>query len=112
MPSRRAKLVVTKRADEFYLSTRWKSFVASVIRERGRRCEACGKTREDDGALVKLAADHTVERLDGGEDFDRRNIKLLCRCSGGNGRPHTDGERGSCHPRKTATARADRLSLL
>ncbi|MBM3578790.1 MAG: HNH endonuclease, partial [Alphaproteobacteria bacterium] len=111
-PSARSKLVIRKRTDEFYLSRAWKDFVAALIKERGRRCEGCGKTREDDGSFVRLIADHKIERQDGGADFDKANIQLLCCRAGGDGRPHADGDRGGCHPRKTARAKADRLSLL
>ncbi|CCJ07085.1 HNH endonuclease domain protein [Methylocystis sp. SC2] len=111
-PSRAGKLVVRKRADEFYLSKAWKDFGAGIIKARGRRCESCGKTREADGTPVKLVVDHTIERLDGGDDLDPGNVKLMCVREGGNGQPHADGVLGCCHPRKTAQARADRLRLL
>jgi 5-methylcytosine-specific restriction protein A len=111
-PSARSKVVVRKRTDEFYASKAWKEMVSALIKERGRRCENCGKTREDDGTFVRLIADHTIERRDGGDDLDHRNIKLMCSRAGGNGRPHVDGSRGGCHPRKTAQAKADRLCLL
>lgn len=65
---------------------------------RGQRCEACGKTRDDDGRSVRLIADHIVERRDGGADFDPANIQLLCI------RLNADGQ-GGCHNRKTTVAR-------
>jgi 5-methylcytosine-specific restriction protein A len=111
-PSRRAKLMVRKRADSFYLSKQWRDLVRRLIAKRGRMCERCGKTREDDGSPVRLIGDHRVERNDGGADMDERNVELLCSAAGGNGRPHPDGKRGACHARKTSDARADRLALL
>ncbi len=111
-PSRAGKLVIRKRTDEFYLSKAWRDFGAAIVKARGRRCEFCGKTREADGSPVKLVVDHIVERLDGGDDLDAENAKLMCVREGGNGRPHEDGTLGCCHPRKTALARQDRLSLI
>jgi hypothetical protein len=101
--------VAEKRADPFYLTPEWRGFVCDVIRERGRRCETCGKTREDDGSPVRLIADHIVEISDGGAVFDKRNIGLKCTRAGGDGRTGPDGRRGGCHNRKTAEARAARM---
>lgn len=86
-----------KVADRFYKSPEWRNFVASLITVRGRRCEVCGKTHEDDGKPVRLIGDHTVERRDGGPDLEPANVKLMC---------------WSCHNAKTAQARARRLGRL
>jgi 5-methylcytosine-specific restriction endonuclease McrA len=97
-----------KVAESFYKTDRWRALVASIKAERGRRCEACGKTREPDGSPVKLILDHIIERRDGGADYDRGNLQLLCTAVGGNGRPHAGGTLGGCHNRKTARAKAER----
>lgn len=96
-------------AEPFYLSPAWRSLLVAIIGRRGRRCEACGKTHEDDGSVVKLVGDHTVERRDGGADLDEANIRLLCASIGGNGRPHSDGRLGGCHNRKTTKEKAKRF---
>lgn len=93
-----------KVAESFYKSERWRALVADIKAERGRRCESCGKTREDDGSPVRLILDHIIERRDGGADYDRSNLQLLCTAEGGNGRDR----RGGCHNRKTARAKAKR----
>jgi 5-methylcytosine-specific restriction protein A len=60
-----------KFAEQFYLSREWRSLVASVKRERGNYCQRCGSTH-------RVAADHIVERRDGGLELDASNIELLC----------------------------------
>ena len=75
----------------FYQSPEWRELKASVIRERGKRCEAKGC-----GAVGFVIADHIVEIRDGGAKLDRLNIKLLC---------------AKCHRRKTAKAKRARLGL-
>lgn len=79
-----------KTADAFYLSPEWRSLMASIIAERGRRCEDCGRTG------TRIFGDHIIEIKDGGPPLDRRNIR--CRC-------------GSCHSRKTAEERAKRMAI-
>jgi 5-methylcytosine-specific restriction protein A len=101
------KLEVRKGTDRFYLSPEWRALVSREIERRGRRCEACGKTAEDDGSPVRLVGDHRVERVDGGADLDPGNIELLCCRAGGNGARH-DGKIGNCHAAKTARARRAR----
>lgn len=100
-----------KKADPFYESSEWRSLRDTLLKRRGRRCERCGKTHEDDGAPVKLIGDHKAERRDGGPDLDPANVEFLCVAEGGDGRPHPDGRRGGCHNRKTAEARARRMGL-
>ena len=71
----------------FYLSPEWRSLMAEIIDERGRRCEACGRTG------CRVYGDHVVELQDGGARLDKRNIRLLC---------------GSCHTSKTNRAKVAR----
>ena len=80
-----------KTADAFYLSQEWRALMARLIKQRGRRCEQPGCGR----ANTRIFGDHIVELKDGGEPLDERNVRLLC---------------GSCHTKKTASARAARLS--
>jgi len=69
--------------------------MAEVIRERGRTCE----DKECDGAThgpgMRVFGDHIVEIRDGGPTLDKRNVMLRC---------------GAAHSRKTAAARATRLT--
>ena len=83
--------VADKRADPFYLSPEWRKLMAQIIAERGRRCEDCGRTN------TRIFGDHVHELKDGGAQLDKRNVRLRC---------------GSCHTRKTAAARAERLRAL
>lgn len=71
----------------FYRSPEWRALMASIIAERGRRCEDCGRTG------CRIFGDHVIELSDGGAALDRRNVRLRC---------------GSCHTAKTAAARAAR----
>lgn len=86
-----------KRADPFYLSPEWRSLVARLVRERGRRCEGpgCGRTHDAEGAPIRVFGDHVVELKDGGAPLDPANVRLLC---------------GACHSAKTARARAARMA--
>lgn len=79
-----------KQADPFYLTAEWRSLMARLLSERGRRCEKCGRTD------CRIFGDHVVEIKDGGSTLDPRNIQLLC---------------GSCHSIKTAAARATRQGV-
>lgn len=90
--------------DQVLVSSAWQQLVDRLIRARGRVCQRCGKTHEDDGSPVKLIGDHIVERRDGGAELDPANVQLLCARRGGNGRAHADGKLGGCHARKTAEA--------
>jgi 5-methylcytosine-specific restriction enzyme A len=76
-----------KQTDPHYLSPQHRRWRADVLRRAGYRCEKCGA----DG---KLYADHIVELKDGGAPLDPANGRALCH---------------SCHQRKTAEARAERL---
>ena len=84
-----------KQADPFYLSKEWRALMAAIIKERGRRCQECGRTHNDDGRPVRLYGDHIVELRDGGAPLDPRNIQLL---------------HGACHTAKTVAARAKRMA--
>lgn len=76
-----------KTVDQFYTSPEWRALLAEIIRERGRRCEDCGKTN------TRIYGDHIHEIKDGGAPLDKRNVRLRC---------------GLCHGTKTAQARARR----
>jgi 5-methylcytosine-specific restriction protein A len=82
-----------KQADAFYLSADWRALIAHLLKQRGRRCEQCGRTRDRNGA-IRIFGDHVIELRDGGAPLDPRNCRLLC---------------GSCHTRKTVAERARRL---
>lgn len=89
-PSSSAKLKTIDRArrekkvESFYVSSAWKTFIARVIAQRGRRCEGCGAQG------CRIFGDHIRELTDGGEALEPSNIQLLC---------------GSCHTTKTAAAK-------
>lgn len=77
-----------KTADPELLAPQWRALVADLKRERGDRCEDCGRTG------TRIFGDHIVERQDGGAVLDRANIRLRC---------------GSCHGLKTAAERRKRM---
>ena len=83
-----------KTADPFYLSHEWRSLISGIIRDRGRRCEECGRTHDGTQA-IRIFGDHVVELKDGGAPLDPGNIRLLC---------------GSCHTTKTVRERARRIA--
>jgi hypothetical protein len=96
-PPRRAKLTVpAKVVDPFYQSAEWRALMASIIEERGARCEDPDHEPGRPRVGIRIFGDHIVERRDGGEPLDRRNILLRC---------------GSCHSRKTAAERARRYGM-
>ncbi|MBB2965207.1 HNH endonuclease signature motif containing protein [Methylobacterium sp. R2-1] len=74
----------------FYQSPEWRALRDGVTKQRGKRCEDCGRTG------TRIYCDHIVELQDGGAGLDETNIRLRC---------------GSCHTRKTANARARRHGL-
>lgn len=78
-----------KTAAPIYLSPEWRTLIAEIIDERGRRCEECG--RRD----CRIFGDHIVELQDGGATLDKLNVRLVC---------------GSCHSMKTAASRAIRIA--
>lgn len=75
---------------EFYQSPQWRSLRDTIIRERGRCCQRCGK----EGGRVYV--DHIDELRDGGAPLNRSNLQVLC---------------SSCHVIKSGEARARRLNL-
>ena len=81
---------VAKRAEQFYQSKEWMGLMRAIKRERGCACERCG-------AGGRIIGDHIVERKDGGAPLDRDNVMLMC---------------PPCHGRKTAKAKAARLTGL
>ena len=65
-----------KPVDPFYRTPEWRALGASMKRQRGYRCQACG---EDHSATAwKLRADHIIAIKDGGEPLDPRNVQVLC----------------------------------
>ena len=84
-----------KTANPFYLSPVWRRLVARIITQRGRRCEKCGRFRDENGAPIRIFGDHISEVKDGGPVFDPKNVMLLC---------------GSCHTTKTNSERAKRMA--
>ena len=74
----------------FYQSPEWRALRDRLTKQRGKRCEDCGR------AGTRIYCDHVVELRDGGAGLDPSNVRLRC---------------GSCHTRKTANARARRLGL-
>ena len=77
-----------KVVEPFYTSEPWLALMAGIKRERGERCQDCGRGR------CRIFGDHIVELKDGGAKLDRRNIRLRC---------------GSCHTLKTNAERARRM---
>src|SRR5262245_52320940 len=76
-----------KRAESFYTSAQWRSFIEGLKHKRGAKCEDCGRTN------TRIFGDHIIERRDGGADFAESNVRLLC---------------GSCHTLKTNRTRTAR----
>jgi len=78
---------IQKRRVPLYLTSGWRNLISHLLAQRGRRCEACGRTG------CRIFGDHIHELKDGGAPLDPGNIRLLC---------------GSCHSAKTARVRAIR----
>jgi hypothetical protein len=85
----------TKKADAVYVKPEWRRLVARIITQRGRRCEKCGRFRDENGAPIRIFGDHIVELKDGGPVLDAGNVMLLC---------------GSCHTAKSNCERAKRMA--
>ena len=85
-----------KTVDPVYLTIEWRSLVAELIRRRGRRCERCGRTHDQQGKPVRIFGDHIKELKDGGPLLDGNNIELLC---------------GSCHKIKSNAERSKRMAI-
>ena len=84
-----------KTAAPVYGSPEWRSLIANIIRERGRRCEDPRCTTPNRAAGERLYGDHIHELSDGGALLDPFNIQLLC---------------ALCHGRKTAAERNKRMA--
>jgi hypothetical protein len=85
-----------KRADPELLTPEHRAWRAEVLRRAGYRCEQIERGKRCEvREPARLFADHVVERRDGGAPLDPANGRCLC---------------GSHHTRKTAAARAARLS--
>lgn len=82
--------VAAKTTLPFYQSSEWRQLVASLIRQRGRRCEECGATG------CRVYGDHVIEIRDGGARLDGRNVLLRC---------------AKCHGRKTERRKRERAGL-
>ena len=78
-----------KRADAFYVSKEWRALMGTILKQRGRACERCGRSG------CRIFGDHIVELKDSGAKLDPKNVQLLC---------------GSCHTAKTARAKAQRAA--
>lgn len=83
---------IDKRADPFYLSKEWRALLASILRQRGRACEAVDCF--DPRAAGVRYGDHIRELKDGGSRLDPDNCQILC---------------ARCHGKKTAQAKRDRI---
>ncbi|MBB2964372.1 HNH endonuclease [Methylobacterium sp. R2-1] len=81
---------VSERSQAFYQTPERRALRDRLLRQRGRRCEDCGR------AGTRIYCDHIVELQDGGASLDEANIRLRC---------------GSYHTRRTADSRARRLCL-
>jgi 5-methylcytosine-specific restriction protein A len=84
-----------KTAAPVYGSPEWRSLIAGIIRERGRRCEDPRCTTPNRAAGQKVYGDHIHELQDGGALLDPNNVLLRC---------------APCHGKKTATERNKRLA--
>lgn len=76
-----------KAVDPFYLSPEWRRLSGRIKRERGFRCEQCGRDASPTG--MGLMVDHVHEIRDGGARLDHANLRVLC---------------AACHAHKTAAA--------
>jgi hypothetical protein len=85
-----------KTTNPFYLSPEWRSLIGQIIARRGRRCEKCGKYRDQDGRPIRVFGDHVIELRDGGALLNESNVQILC---------------SDCHAAKTAAMRAARTAM-
>ena len=82
-----------KVADPHYLTPEHRAWRTAVIARAGGRCQS--PTCQGHAPTARLFADHVRELRDGGAPLDLANGQALC---------------GTCHARKTASARARRMA--
>jgi 5-methylcytosine-specific restriction protein A len=82
-----------KTAAPVYNSPEWRALIASIIEQRGRRCED-PKCKTPGRTGMRVFGDHIEELQDGGALLDPRNVMLRC---------------GSCHTTKTIAERKKRM---
>jgi hypothetical protein len=78
-----------------YTSPEWRSLIASIIKQRGRRCEDPKCTTPNRAAGQRVYGDHIIELQDCGALFDSSNVMLRC---------------APCHGRKTVAERNKRMA--
>ena len=84
---------MTSKIPAFYRSARWRRLRYDVLKERGRRCEACGRTPAFglDGIVINV--DHIKPRRKYPRlAYEKSNLQVLCNeCNHGKGnRDETD----------------------
>ena len=84
-----------KRADSIYISSEWRTFIAALIKARGRVCEHPQCRTPDRGKDQRIFGDHIKELQDGGALLDPSNVMLMC---------------NPCHGIKTARERGKRAA--
>jgi hypothetical protein len=75
------------------LSTEWRTFIARIIKARGRVCQHPQCRTPNRGAGQRIFGDHIHELKDGGALLDSSNVMLMC---------------SPCHGIKTANERGKR----
>ena len=63
--------VPPKTADAFYVSKEWRGLMATILKQRGRVCERCGRTG------CRTSGDQIGELKDGGAKLERKKVQLL-----------------------------------
>jgi hypothetical protein len=84
-----------KTALPVYTSPEWRALIASIIRERGRRCEDPRCTTPNRASGQRIYGDHIRELGDSGALLDPSNVMLRC---------------APCHGRKTTEEKNKRMS--
>jgi 5-methylcytosine-specific restriction protein A len=78
-----------------YNSPEWKSLIAAIVKQRGRRCEDPKCQTPNRAAGQRVYGDHIRELSDGGELLDPGNVMLRC---------------APCHGRKTTEEKNKRMA--